>query len=109
MNRIVAQHPGREMHVILDNLNTHKPKHDRWLARHKNVHFHFTPTHASWLNQVEVWFSILSRHALAGASFTSPPGTRADRRLHFRLQSGRSPLRVDQASRLLEASAIDIR
>jgi len=72
MNRVVAEHPGREMHVILDNLNTHKPKHDRWLARHKNVHFHFTPTHASWLNQVEVWFSILSGHALAGASFTSP-------------------------------------
>src|SRR5712671_2043722 len=72
MNRLVAEHPGREMHVILDNLNTHKPKHDRWLARHKNVHFHFTPTHASWLNQVEVWFSVLSGHALAGASFTSP-------------------------------------
>jgi transposase len=72
MNRLVAQHPDRELHVILDNLNTHKPKHDRWLARHKNVHFHFTPTHASWLNQVEVWFSILSSNALAGASFTSP-------------------------------------
>jgi hypothetical protein len=51
-----AEHPGREIHVILDNLNTHKPKHDRWLARHSNVHFHFTPTHASWLNQVEVVF-----------------------------------------------------
>jgi transposase len=72
MNRVVAEHAGREIHVILDNLNTHKPKHDRWLARHKNVHFHFTPTHASWLNQVEVWFSILSAKALAGASFTSP-------------------------------------
>ena len=72
MNRLVAGHPGREIHVILDNLNTHKPKHDRWLARHKNIHFHFTPTHASWLNQVEVWFSILSANALAGASFTSP-------------------------------------
>ena len=58
--------------MISGSLNTHKPKHDRWLARHKNVHFHFTPTHASWLNQVEVWFSILSGHALAGASFTSP-------------------------------------
>src|SRR5947199_5461328 len=44
----------------------------RRLARHKNVHFHFTPTHASWLNQVEVWFSILSAKALAGTSFTSP-------------------------------------
>jgi transposase len=72
MNRLVADHAGRELHVILDNLNTHKPKHDRWLARHKNVHFHFAPTHASWLNQVEVWFSILSSNALAGASFTSP-------------------------------------
>ena len=42
MNRLVAEHPGRELHVILDNLSTHKPKHDR-LTRHKNVHFHFTP------------------------------------------------------------------
>jgi len=72
MNRVVVDHPGREIHVILDNLNTHEPKHDRWLARHKNIHFHFTPTHASWLNQVEVWFSILSSHALATASFTAP-------------------------------------
>src|SRR5712671_6510275 len=72
MNRTVAEHPGREIHVILDNLNTHKPKHDRWLARHPNVHFHFTPTHASWLNQIECWFSILVRAALSGASFTSP-------------------------------------
>jgi transposase len=51
MNRVVADHAGREIHVILDNLNTHKPKRDGWLARHKNVHFHFTPTHASWLNR----------------------------------------------------------
>jgi transposase len=72
MNRLVAQYADRELHVILDNLNTHKPKQDRWLARHKNVHFHFIPTHASWLNQVEVWFSILSSKALAGTSFTSP-------------------------------------
>lgn len=70
MNRVVAVHPGREIHVILDNLNTHKPKRDRWLARHKNVQFHFTPTHASWLNQVECWFSILARQSLQGASFT---------------------------------------
>ena len=72
MNGVVDQYPGREIHVILDNLNTHKPKCDRWLARHKNVRLHFTPTHASWLNQVEIWFSILERQSLAGASFTSP-------------------------------------
>ena len=71
MNRVVAEHPDRELHVILDNLNTHKPKNDRWLKRHKNVHFHFTPTKASWLNQVEIWFSILAAKALAGTSFNS--------------------------------------
>lgn len=71
MNDVVAAYPAREIHVILDNLGTHKPKHDRWLARHQRVHFHYTPTHASWLNQIECWFSILSRQALRGASFTS--------------------------------------
>ena len=72
MNEIVRLYPSQEIHVILDNLSTHKPKHDQWLARHRNVHFHFTPTHASWLNQIECWFSILVRRALSGASFTSP-------------------------------------
>ena len=72
MNEVVAGREGREIHVILDNLNTHKPKDDRWLKRHKNVHFHFIPTYSSWLNQVECWFSILSRQALQGTSFTSP-------------------------------------
>ena len=71
MNQTVAQYPDRELHVILDNLNTHKPKHDRWLAKHPLVHFHYTPTHASWLNQVECWFSILWRQALRGLSVTS--------------------------------------
>lgn len=71
MNEIIGDFHDKEIHVILDNLNTHKPKNDKWLARHKNVHFHYTPTHASWLNQVEVWFSILSRKALKKASFTS--------------------------------------
>lgn len=72
MNQVVAGHGDREIHVILDNLNIHKPKHDKWLQRHKNVKLHYTPTHASWLNQIEIWFSKLSRDALKGASFTSP-------------------------------------
>ncbi len=71
MNKVIAAHPGREMHVVLDNLSTHKPKRDRWLKLHRNVHFHFTPTHASWLNQIEVWFSILAGKSLKGASFIS--------------------------------------
>jgi transposase len=72
MNEIVVVHPQREIHVVLDNLSTHKPKEDRWRKLHPRVHFHYTPTYASWLNQVECWFSILSRQALRGASFTSP-------------------------------------
>jgi len=67
---VAEQPPDREIHVILDNLSTHK-KNDRWLAAHPNVTFHFTPTSASWLNQVEIWFGIFSRRALAGASFAS--------------------------------------
>jgi len=70
LNEVVRDYsPDVELHVILDNLSTHKPKHDRWLARHSNVYLHFTPTHASWLNQIEVWFSLLARGALKGASF----------------------------------------
>jgi len=77
MNELVAEYSDdTELHVVLDNLSTHKPKNDRWLARHLNVHFHYTPTHASWLNQVEIWFSKLSRAALKSASFTSPAQVR---------------------------------
>lgn len=76
MNELLASYPDEQIHVILDNLSTHKPRTDRWLSRHKNVHFHYTPTHASWLNQIEIWFSILSRRALKGASFTSPAQVR---------------------------------
>ena len=68
MNSVVAAFPDRELHVILDNLNTHK-KNERWLKKHPNVHFHFTPTRSSWLNQVETWFSILQGQSLNGASF----------------------------------------
>lgn len=72
LNEVVADYPDKEIHVVLDNLNTHKPRKDLWLKRHPHVRFHFTPTHASWLNQVECWFSILCRGAINGASFTSP-------------------------------------
>ena len=71
MNRVLAGHLDKEIHVVVDILSSQKPKDDRWLRAHPNVHFHFTPTHASWLNQIEIWFSILSRQALRGANFTS--------------------------------------
>ena len=71
MNEIVVHYPEQEIHVIMDNLKTHKPKRDRWITRHPRVHLHYTPTHASWLNQIEIWFSLLTRHALRSASFIS--------------------------------------
>src|SRR5216683_2336897 len=71
MDQVTAENSAdQELHVILDNYCTHK-KCDAWLAKHPNVHFHFTPTSASWLNQVEIWFGILSRKALRGLSAKS--------------------------------------
>ncbi|HET7101529.1 MAG TPA: transposase [Terriglobia bacterium] len=71
MNKVVADYPDSEPHVVLDNLNIHKPKTDGWLRRHPRVHFHYAPTYACWLNRVECWFGILSRQALQGAGFIS--------------------------------------
>jgi transposase len=59
-----------EYHVILDNYCIHK-RCDEWLLAHPNVHFHYTPTSASWLNQIEIWFNIMTRKVLRGASFDS--------------------------------------
>lgn len=71
LDDVIAEQPiDREIHIILDNLSTHKGN-DDWLAAHPNVKLHFTPTSASWLNQVEIWFGILQRKALRGASFES--------------------------------------
>jgi transposase len=61
---------GIEYHVILDNYCIHKNCND-WLNKHSNVHFHYTPTSASWLNMVEIWFNIMSRKVLKGASHNS--------------------------------------
>lgn len=57
---------------VLDNLQVHKtPEVNDWLAAHPRFTFHFTPTHASWLNQIEVWFSVLSKKLLRRGSFDS--------------------------------------
>ena len=57
-----------EIHVILDNYSTHKRNHE-WQLKYPNLFFHFTPTSASWLNMVEIWFGIFTRKSLRGASF----------------------------------------
>ena len=64
--------PGREIHIILDNLSAHKTKLvEAFLAEHPNVTLHFTPTYSSWLNQVELWFSKVQRDVIARGVFTS--------------------------------------
>jgi len=69
--------PGREIHVVLDNLSAHKaPAVHRWLLRHPRVVFHFTPTYASWLNLVERVFGLLTEKALKRGSHTSLPQLR---------------------------------
>jgi transposase len=77
---IVASQPkGREIHVILDNLATHKTQAVRtFLIAHPNVRLHFTPTYASWLNQVELWFAKIERDLLARGIFTSVSDLRDD-------------------------------
>jgi transposase len=65
MDEVAAAFPDRDLHVVLDNLNIHKnDAAQRWLERHPRVHFHHTPTHASWVNLVECFFSILSKRGL---------------------------------------------
>lgn len=66
MNDVVAAFPARDLHVVLDNLNIHKnAAAQRWLKRHPRVHVHHTPTHASWVNLIECFFSILGKQGLA--------------------------------------------
>jgi hypothetical protein len=58
--------------VILDNLSTHYGKDvNKWLSRHKNFTFHYTPVGSSWLNQVEIWFGIITRQAIRRGTFGS--------------------------------------
>ena len=62
----------QEVHIICDNLSAHKTnKVAEFLATHRNVQLHFTPTYSSWLNQVELWFSKLQRDVIARGIFTS--------------------------------------
>jgi transposase len=65
MDDVVKSYPLGELHVVLDNLNIHKNEAAKqWLLRHPRVHFHYTPTHASWMNMIECFFSILTKQAL---------------------------------------------
>jgi transposase len=78
LDRLVATQPRRRaIHVICDNLATHKtPLVKAWLAAHPRVTLHYTPTYSSWLNQVELWFAKIERDMIARGIFTSPSDLR---------------------------------
>jgi len=69
---VASQRPEQEIHVICDNVSSHKTERVRaFLSEHPNVHMHHTPTYTSWLNQVENWFARIQRDVIARGVFTS--------------------------------------
>jgi transposase len=63
---------AKQIHIVLDNLSAHKTKAvEEFLAQHPKVHFHFTPTYSSWLNQVELWFAKIQRDVIRRGVFSS--------------------------------------
>lgn len=72
MRQVARAYPRRKLHVVLDNVSTHKTADVRaWLEQHPRITFHFTPTSASWMNQIETWFGILTSQAIRRGSFGS--------------------------------------
>jgi putative transposase len=61
-----------DIHLVMDNYGTHKhARIQRWLALRPRYHVHFVPTYASWLNQVEIWFNIITQKAIRRGTFKS--------------------------------------
>ena len=73
--KLVAKaHPRVQLHVVCDNYATHShPAVKAWLAKHPRITMHFTPTSASWMNMVEIFFGIITRQAIRRGTFTSVP------------------------------------
>jgi len=72
LQHLYRKHPHRHLHIILDNFGAHKhQKVKQWVATHRRITLHFTPTYASWLNQVEIWFGIFARDVIKGGVWHS--------------------------------------
>lgn len=90
IRRIMKAHPKGKLYLVLDNGTTHRSKETAaFFAKHPRLVPVFTPTHASWLNQVEIWFSLLSRQALRNVNFRSRAELR-DRILQYVEEYNRS-------------------
>ena len=78
LKQIARAYPDQELHLVMDNYAAHKHKNVKaWLAANPRVVVHFTPTHASWMNMVEIWFGIIERQAIHRGTFTSVPDLNA--------------------------------
>ncbi len=72
LRRLLQAYPDKELYLIADNGSSHRSKQTlAWVAKHKRLHLTFTPTHASWLNQIEIWFGILTRKVVRRGIFKS--------------------------------------
>jgi transposase len=89
LKRIDARVPdGLDVHIIMDNYATHKtPMIKNWLARRSRYHVHFTPTSASWINQVERWFAELTRKQIRRGVHTSTKKLEADIRAFIEIHN----------------------
>lgn len=88
LKRLLTAHPDRTLYLILDNGTTHKSHQTKaFLKTQPRLVPVYLPTHASWLNQVEIWFSVLSRQVLRGASFTSREALRTQLRSYIRVHN----------------------
>ena len=72
LKHLYRKYPNKELHVIMDNYSAHKhQKIMEWAERRRRLTMHFTPTHASWLNRIEIWFGILARDVVRGGVWNS--------------------------------------
>ena len=72
LKKLYRKYPKKHLYVIADNLNVHKHKDvKKWIDSKKRITIHYTPTYSSWLNQIEIWFNILSKDVLKGAVWHS--------------------------------------
>jgi transposase len=72
LKSLYRSHPHKRLHVIVDNLPLHEhPEVMEWVSRRRRLTLHFTPTYASWLNQIEIWFHIFSRDVVKGGVWRS--------------------------------------
>lgn len=72
LSTVIQGRKEKQIHIILDNLSAHKTKAvQEWLRAHPAVHLHYTPTYSSWLNQVEIWFGMITSQCIRRGTFTS--------------------------------------